>query len=322
MNRIQLEHFDLNLLTVLHAVHAEGSVTRAAGRLALTQSAVSHALRRLRRLTGDPLFVRHGAGIVATPFTKNLVGPLQSALRGLEAALSAATGFDPATSSRRFVVGMDERLEVHALPAFVERLFSEAPRIEFDSVRTDADAIAAQLASGTLDVAVSAANIRRPDLHWARVARDGLVVLARRDHPQVRGSTLGLQQYLAAEHIAVTPYPNARTEEDLALGRAGHLRRIRVRTQRYVAAVEIVARSNLLLTMPRLYAEVVNAVAANRVLRLPVRIPPLEYFLYWHASADADAGGHWLRDAIRRSFGARVHEGSESGPSPAGRRLR
>lgn len=306
MNRIQLERFDLNLLTVLLAVHAEGSVTRAAGRLALTQSAVSHALRRLRRLTGDPLFVRHGTGIVATPFTKNLIGPVQAALRGLEGALGAAGAFDPADSSRRFVVGMDERLEVHALPAFVERLLSEAPRIEFDSVRIDADAIAARLANGTLDAAVSAANVRRPGLQWARVARDELVVLARRGHPRLRGRTLRLEQYLEAEHVAVAPYPDAPTEEDLALGRAGHLRRIRVHTQRYVAAVAIVARSDLLLTMPRLYAEVVNAVAGNRVLRLPIRMPPLEYFLYWHATADADAGGRWLRDAIRRSFGARA----------------
>ncbi len=302
MNRIHLERFDLNLLTVLRAVLAEGSVTAAAQRLSLTQSAVSHALRRLRQQTGDPLFVRRGARLVATPFTKNLAGPMQTALNGLENALNAAGGFDPATSSRRFVLGMDERLEVHALPGFVERLLADAPHIVFDSVRLDAGAMAEQLAARTLDAAVSAADVQRPDLHRVRVARDALVVLARRGHPLARGRQLGLQQYLAAEHVAVTPHPGLPSDADLALEGAGHVRRIRVRTQRYVAAIEIVSRSDLLLTMPRLYAEVVNAVADHRVFRLPIPTPPLEYFMVWHASGDGDAGGRWLREAVRRSF--------------------
>lgn len=173
MNKIHLDRFDLNLLVVLRAVLAAGSVTGAAQRLSITQSAVSHALRRLRNQTGDALFERRGIALVPTEFTKNLAAPLQRALRGLEDTLNAAGGFDPGRSERRFVVGMDDRIELFTLPGLVENLCA---------------------------------------------------------------------------------------------------------------------------------AHAVNAVAGNMVLQPPFRLPVLRYFLYWNASADADAGIGWLRDMLTRSL--------------------
>lgn len=305
MNRIHLDRFDLNLLTVLRAVLAEGSVTRAAARLSLTQSAVSHALRRLREQTGDALFVRRGATLAPTPFTRQLAGPMQQAMRGLEDALNTATGFDPALSVRRFVVGMDDRVELFALPGLARTLYDAGPALTFDSVRVPSTEVVSALAGGALDAVVSASDLQHATLRRVTVAVDPLAVVVRTGHPKVRGERLSLRQYLDAEHVAVVDPSNPGGDVDTALERAGYSRRIRFRMQRYIAAVEIVTRTDLLLTMPRSYAHQINARAGNRLLPLPFRLPALRYHLYWNVNADADPGARWLRGAIRRTLKAR-----------------
>ena len=277
MNPVHIDKLDLNLLRTLQAIHAEGSVTRAAVRLHQTQSAISHALRRLRDVLGDPLFVRQGSALVATPFTRNVMGPLQASLRAMENALNAAARFDPSTALRRFVVGMDERLEVYALPAFVNKILNSGPGLEFSSIRLQQDSLEDSLASGRVDAAILAASFHNPDLRRSLMARDGLVVLARQDHPIVRGRSLTLNRYLASEHIAVIGDSTHPIEEDVALSRAGQARRVRIRTQRYVAAMAIVAESDLLVTMPRFYALVVNRYTRNRMVPFPVRTDPIKY---------------------------------------------
>ena len=124
-----------------------------------------------------------------------------------------------------------------------------------------------------------------------------LAVLARKDHPSIQG-TLTLDSYLTMEHILITGRRRGGGYEDIALGRLGMSRRIRVRCQHYAAACEIVARSDLLATMARSQAEVSSREGDTQVLPFPLEIPPLEMFLYWHANVDADPGSQWLRAAL------------------------
>src|SRR5690606_34928405 len=142
--------------------------------------------------------------------------------------LNTATTFNAATSTRRFTVGMDERLEAFALPPFVERLITNAPGSEFRSVRLSPHDVEHPLSNGTMDMAVTTATLRSVQLKRVRVAEDNLAVLARRDHPVVRDGKLSLQQYLAAQHIAVTANPAFPTDEDVALAAAGYGRAVRV----------------------------------------------------------------------------------------------
>jgi DNA-binding transcriptional LysR family regulator len=122
-------------------------------------------------------------------------------------------------------------------------------------------------------------------------------VLARADHPSIDGA-LTMDAYLAMEHILVTGRRRGGGYEDIALGRLGMSRRIRVRCQHYAAAYEIVARSELIATMARSQAELGSRQGGTQVLHFPLEIPPLEMFLYWHANVDADPGHQWLRGAL------------------------
>ena len=164
MSTPNIEHIDLNLLVVLKAIFAEGSVTRAAARLHLTQSAISHALKRLREVLDEPLFLRSGAALVPTPFTRKLMGPLELALRNVQNALSSARQFDPATAVRRFVVGMDDRLEVFAMPSVVQQVLQSGSGIEFCSVRLEQFNLEQSLLSGRVDAAITAVPLRNAGL--------------------------------------------------------------------------------------------------------------------------------------------------------------
>src|SRR4051812_8816197 len=113
---MRLSEIDLNLLVVFEAIYREGNLTRAAKKLHLTQPALSHALSRLRKMFGDPLFARTGRAMVPTPFARNLVGPVREALSTLERGLFPNQAFAPETARRRFIVGMREVLEAFVLP--------------------------------------------------------------------------------------------------------------------------------------------------------------------------------------------------------------
>ena len=128
------------------------------------------------------------------------------------------------------------------------------------------------------------------------VSSEPLVVLASRTHPVVQGA-LDLATYLAQRHVLVTGRRRGGGYEDVELGRLGMSRHIRVRCQHHAAASEIVSRSGLLATMPRSQAELANR-HGNQLLPLPVQIPPLETFLYWHANVDADPGSQWFRQLL------------------------
>ncbi len=302
MKTPHIEKIDLNLLVVLQTIYAEGSVTRAAVRLNVTQSALSHSLKRLREVLDDPLFLRSGSALVATPFTRNLMGPLEVALRNLQGALSSAKRFDPTTAVRRFVVGMDDRLEVFALPSIVQQVIEGGSGIEFHSIRLEQAHLEQSLLNGQVDAAISAVPLVDASLRRCLVAQDSLVVLARKNHPVMNGHALGLSQYLRCDHIAVVGDRSFPTNEDTVLARAGHARRIRFQTQRYVGAMVIVASSDLLVTMPKFFALVVNRQTQNNMFDFPVATDPVEFYLYWNSQMDDDAGIQWLRAVIARSL--------------------
>jgi DNA-binding transcriptional LysR family regulator len=287
--------FDLNLLIVFDAIYREGSVTRAAEKLNLTQPAISHALGRLRTLLDDPLFERMGRALVPTAAARNLVDPVRHALRTLDVALTQVGQFDPAKAERRFVIGTRDVLESTVLPALMQRICAVAPAVDVASVRADRKSLESGLASGQIDVAMDMLLPLSDDIHRRRVEMDAMVVVARRDHPAV-GESLDLATYLRLDHILVSSRRQGGGLEDLDLARLGLQRRVRLRCQHYFAACRVAAQSDLIVTMPERYARIINQDAfGNQVLPMPIETQTMELYLYWHASADDDPANRWLR---------------------------
>ena len=300
---MQLSRIDLNLFAVFDAIYREGGITAASRQLHLSQPAVSHALARLRELLGDPLFERQGNVMVPTPMARAMAGTVAAALGGLDLMLRQAGQFDPARSQRRFKVASSGSAELWFLPQLAERIAREAPGVQLATVRADRANLEEDLRSGEIDLALDIGLPLPADIRREQVGAIELVVLARAGHPVIRPG-FDMEAYLAQEHVLVTGRRRGVGLEDVALGRLGMTRQIRVQCQRHGAASAIVARTDLLATMPSRQAELANVQTGNQVLALPVALPQLELFLYWHAMADTDPASQWFRGAVLQAMQA------------------
>ena len=292
---MHISRIDLNLFVVLDAIYREGNITRASQALKLSQPALSHALGRLRELLKDPLFVRQGSGMVPTPLTRNLIGPVRQALQTLELNVRQSQRFDPGQTHRAFHLGLRDVFEATILPALVRTLQDQAPGIELTSVRTDRRTLEADLAAGALDLALDIPLPTGDSIRQTRVFRDRLIVMGRAEHPVLRDE-LTLAGYLSQTHILVSSRRQGRGLEDFELNREGYRRRIGLRCQHYFAACRVVSQTDWLLTMPEQYARIANAQFGNRIVPFPLPTQPLDVHLYWHANVDHDPANQWLRE--------------------------
>jgi DNA-binding transcriptional LysR family regulator len=154
---------------------------------------------------------------------------------------------------------------------------------------------------GELDAAIDVMLPRAPNMSFEPLAGGLLVVAARRDHPRVSGS-LDLRTYLELDHVLATSRRHGPGLEDVALQRAGHQRNVAVRCQHYWTACQLVARTDLVLTMPERYASFVNAVLGNQVMPFPLKVPANDVYIYWHANSESEPGNVWLRSQIKACF--------------------
>ncbi|MDB6000657.1 MAG: LysR family transcriptional regulator [Rhizobacter sp.] len=298
---MHISRVDLNLLVVLDAIYTEGGITKAAEKLHLTQPAISHALARLRDLFNDPLFERQGYKMVPTPLAKRLIDPLRDSLRQLGAILNDTQSFEPATAKKRFVIGLRDFMESTVMPSLMQTLGAEAPEVEVSTVRVNRRSLESELAAGTLDAAIDVLLPLSPAVKFSRVSVDGMAVVARKNHPVVKGG-LDLDTYLSQRHVMVTSRRQGPGFEDIELRRLGVQRRVVLRCQFFFAACRTVSQTDMLLTMPESYAHMANRQFGNQVLPFPVPMAPMDAYLYWHASTDNDAANRWLRELMLRSY--------------------
>jgi DNA-binding transcriptional LysR family regulator len=290
---VRLAGIDLNLLTSLDALLDERNVTRAAHRLGVSQPAVSHNLRRLRALLGDPLLVRTSAGMQATPRAIELRPAVRLALEAAEAVLQAAPAFDPARSERTFVLAMADQSALQLLPGLVDRIAAVAPGITLQ-LRPPPPEPTAALNEGELELMVGVfrdapAGIRT-DVLWT----EHFACVVRRRGPGTRGP-FDLARYLARGHLLVAPQGRPGSIVDDLLARAGRQRRIAVVVPHFLVAPAIVATSDLVWTAP---ASLAQALAARYPLALrppPLAIPSFAIAMRWHLRLDRDPGLAWLR---------------------------
>jgi DNA-binding transcriptional LysR family regulator len=301
MKPVHLARIDLNLFVVFDAIYTEGEITRAAKRLSLTQPAISHALGRLRELCGDPLFVRKGKAMIATPLARAMIDPVRQSLQGFESTLKRVDRFDPATAHKHFTVGMRDVRELTVLPALLRTVTRSAPFIDIAIVRTERNQLEHELATGTLDAAIDVRLPLSDEVRRRRINAEQLVVVARPRHPRVKRE-LDLDSYLAQEHILVSSRRRGFGVEDYELSRHGLQRRIRLRCQHHFAACRVVSETDLILTMAERYARIVNPLFRNRVLPFPLAVPDYDAYLYWHANADADPANRWLRKQLTEAL--------------------
>jgi DNA-binding transcriptional LysR family regulator len=292
INSMNVQDVDLNLLRVFDAVLHESGVTPAAARLGLTQPAVSNALARLRKLFGDPLFVRTPTGMDATPFARELAAPVRQALALLESALAHGPGFDPASTTRAFRFYMSDLGQIEFLPPLIERVEQRAPGVRLEAVALDVEGIGAALASGTLDLAVGFLPALGPPIERRALFRDPYVCLMRAGH-EIKSLTR--KRFLEAAHILVCYRGGHRVIEE-AFERAGI--RVALRVPHFTVAPMVLERTDLVLTLPARVARVFERGGKLKSLPVPLQIPVADVGVHWHERFEADPGNRWLREQV------------------------
>ena len=218
MNSVNLRSIDLNLLTVFSAIYEYRNLTRAADALGMTQPAVSHALKRLRSLFGDPLFLRIKGRMEPTPRSHAAAGPVAEILTNVTQVLNPGATFEPALVRREIRIGLlDYGMTVFA-PRIAEFVMAEAPSVKIDFRHTESGRAARQMEDADIDLYIGP-GIAAPDIYRrSPLTRSDAVVVARRGHPAV-SVPLSLSGYCALDHVRFTNLSTIDREIDAVLER-------------------------------------------------------------------------------------------------------
>jgi len=308
----QLIRIDFSLLVLFSTVLEEGHVARAAERLNMTPSAVSHGLRRLRRLLHDPLFLKTPTGVAPTEQALALAGPVAEVLARVDGIVSSAGPFDPKTARRCFSIGAPDAISAIFLAPLVSHLAREAPAIDIRLLQLIPqhhgkptsqvwEATLAELDAHRLDIAVLPIGPPPPRFASRLLFEEDFVVAMRQDHPLAREPSLA--NYLAMRHMLVSAIGDGYGVVDAKLAEEGHARRVALTVPNFTMALIQLGESDLVATLPR------HLVArhADRfgLVTCPVPLPwtPDPVRAVASRAAMADAGIAWLFEALAHCTG-------------------
>lgn len=293
---------DLNLLRVFDALLHERKVVAAAQRLGLSAPAVSNALARLRRATGDELFTRTAHGMQPTPHALTIAQTLGGALAAIEQSLAQPARFDPATSTRRFRVAMTDMGEIVFLPTLMRALQEQAPQLGLETLRNAPGDTRDAMARGDIDLAVGWLPDLDAGFHQRRLFEQRYVCLMAAGHPLARGR-LTLERFCTARHALVASDGTGHERVHRLMRQHGVRRTALLQLPHFAAAPWIVRDSDLLVTVPLKLAERVTGPLGLVMRDLPLALPAFEVNLFWHQRVHADPGHRWLRELWAQGFG-------------------
>lgn len=289
-----LNDVDLNLLRVFQTIMEERSLTVAAGRLTITQPAVSYALARLRKLFGDALFVRTPEGMMPTQTAERLAHHVNRALAAVRDALNETEPFNPATSEREFRLCMSDIGEQVFLPALCERLQHIAPRIKLSSELVPIAMVEERMRLGQLDFAIGNLPTLKATTHYKSLFHEQYACMTRK-REGLPAKVLSIEEFLAMPHVSVTSTDSSHVAIEDTLASRGLNRHIALRVPHFTVVPQILRRTGWMVTLPKGVAHALNHSRDFVIYPLPVEMPGFESTVHWHRAYDADTGNQWFR---------------------------
>jgi DNA-binding transcriptional LysR family regulator len=295
MREMHLRNVDLNLLYALHALLEERHVTRAAKRCFMSQSAMSRALEKLKEMFGDVLLVRSGREYQRTVRGERLLREVESLLPRIEAMVRGES-FDPALSRDRFRVAMTDHASMVLMPPLMERIRTTAVNVTIETL-VWRDGAYDDVTAGRLDTALSA-EAAPPQLEAEVLYKEDFVCLvgsAQRLHPR----RFTLEQYLKLPHALVKTLEGQQTLVDRPLAQLGLKRQVSLSIPFFVPTIFAIARTDLVITVPRRLAKFISAIATLRAVEPPREIKGFPYFMVWHPRTATEPAHAWFREQLR-----------------------
>jgi len=311
---------DLNLLRLLDTLLTERNLTRAATKLAMTQSAASNALRRLRDALGDELVVRAGYGVEPTPYAIEIWPAIHAALNQLRETLAPST-FDPGSAQASFVLTMADSTATLLIPPLLQRTETEAPGVSLRVLPLTTRDPRETLSDGHVDVALgffpaviasltlASQEGRAESFGHSRLYSSAYVCVMRRDHPLSK-TPLTIDAYCEARHLLVSFSGRPFGFVDQALADLGRRRRVVLTVNQFFTAGQVVTRSDLLTVLPRHFLASTGMRHALVVRDLPFEMPPVHVEMLWNSRQTQRPGHQWLRESIAAAAASTFGRGS------------
>lgn len=305
---MNIRNVDLNLLVYLNVLIEEKSVSKAANKLALTQPAMSNALKRLRELFNDPLLVRTGEGMTPTDKANSLKADIVSLLTMAEQITQPDKDFAFETSEATFRIMANDYIEATLLIPFIQSMLSLAPNINFD-ILPPGDVKLQDMEKGSIDLAINRFTSMPKSFHQSTLWRDNFCCLTHVEHPYVHQTDL--ETYLDSEHVwinragwgAETAVSNKSGSHKLgwvdeALWQLDQTRNIRLFTRHYMMSGLLQAQPQLIATIPRRQAMLYKNEPKLTTVRVPFQIVPIEIKMIWSPLLHHSKAHQWLRRAL------------------------
>lgn len=297
------KNVDLNLLVCLDALLTEGSVTRAADRLDMSQPGMSHALSRLRALTGDALFVRSGNEFIPTERAQALAGKVRIGLAALEEIFSSEGPFDPAATAGKLTVAAVDSVGVLLIPLLAQALAREAPMISLQVRLPDPEKLREWLTEGECDVALGFYIDAHSELHCSDLFGQELELISGPYHP-LHGKPMNLEQYVESTHVVFgSPFSSTSPMEeviDQSL-KARNLERTRsVQVSSMLLVPYVVAASPHVAALPAWLARQYALSLPLQVRSMPLDVQPIVIRMLWHDRTHRTGMHRWVRQLVRK----------------------
>ncbi|WP_186395067.1 LysR family transcriptional regulator [Stappia sp. TSB10GB4] len=293
---MNISSVDLNLLVAFDALMSERNVTRAARRIGLSQPAMSNALSRLRALFDDELFVRSGRGMEPTARAQSLAIPVSEALRRIEEAIAPALDFEPCNLDRSVRIAMTDNSMAVLLESLILRFRNAAPKLDLHIKNSRPAGMTPMLDDGEIDMAIGVAGELEARHRAMPLYSDRLVGVARRGRFGPQGPTL--EQFVAAEHVLVTPRSGTGGTLDRELANRGLSRRVFLTLPQFIMAPYAVAKADLVACLPARIALAKAEMLDLEIFEPPVELDDFTVSLIWHGRDDAEPAHRWLRETV------------------------
>lgn len=297
IDHANLSRLDLNLLVAFDALLTERSVTRAAIRVGLGQSAMSHSLARLRSLFGDELLTRSAEGMRPTPRAMALADPVRLTLAQIQSTVLKREAFEPSTADRVFRIGLADSIEVAVIPGLIEHLQATAPGVSIRLRSINRTGILEELDSGTLDLGIGVFNQGQTHHKRRQLYTDSFLCLFSAEKLDLT-PPISLQDYLRWPHVLTSLADDARGAVDEALAKSKLKRSIMMTTPGFLPVPFVVRRARVITTLPSRLARYFSEAFGLVTSPVPIDLPSFTISLLWHASFDHDPGHRWLRQTL------------------------
>ena len=295
-----LSNLNLNHLVVLLAVMREGSVTEAARILGRSQSAISHALSRLRDDLDDPLLVRSGLQLVATPRAEEITQQLEQLFPPLSTALAPQAPFDPVRAENVFSLAGSDLIQHMFASNLFHELERRAPNVRICLTNHPTDDNLTETLANDLDFIMTMNVPDNNNLHSRDVFEEGFSCVVRKNHPLLQGEDhLDLETYAEMRHLLVAMRCQSNDIIDQELAKLGHAREVAITIPSFLAAGDLLLNSHLIATLPsKLANDLVGKYPSLQLFTPPLPTPSFKIKLAWHDRHDSEPSHQWMRETL------------------------